>query len=326
MRRRLVVGMTGAAALGCVLPGWAKPADKVYRIGVLSQVFARSERIMMYLERRLSELGYEDGRNLVIDFKFADGKSELLPGMTAELLAAKPDLIVAPLNPEVALLKRSTATIPIVMLFASAPVETGLVASLARPGGNITGTMAMAPATAGKTTQVLRDAVQRLSRITWVSDPDYPGMAQYMREIEKACAVMRLRLTVLEVRNLPDLEAALAAMARERPEGVVVSMTGVMLSNELRIIEFMARVKIPALYTTPRPVRLGGLMSYSTDMLAIVDRDAWMIDKILKGAKPSDIPVEEPSKFSFKINLKTARSMGFTFPRALLMQADEVFE
>lgn len=326
MKRRNVMRMTAAAALGYALPGFAQPIPKVYRIGVLSQVFARSERIMVYLEGRLSELGYQEGRNLVIDFKFAGGKPELLPGLAAELLAAKPDLIVAPLNPEVALLKGSTATIPIVMLFASNPVEAGLIASLARPGGNITGTTAMAPATAGKASQVLRDAVPGLSRITWVAEPDYPGMAQYTREIEKACAAMGLRLTILEVRSLLELDAALAAMARARPEGVAVSMTGEMLSNELRIIEFMSRLKIPALYTTPRPVRSGGLMSYSTDMQAILDRDAWMIDKILKGAKPSEIPVEEPSRFSFKINLKTARAMGFTVPQALLLQADEVFE
>jgi len=327
MKRRVVIRMTGAAAaLGFAVRGLAQPSTKVHRIGVLSQVFARSEPIMKGLELRLSKLGYEEGRNLAIDFKFAGGKPELLPGLATELLAGKPDLIVAPLNPEVALLKRSTATIPIVMMFASAPVETGLVASLARPGGNITGTTAMAPATAGKVTQVLRDAVPRLSHVTWLKDPDYPGMGGYVQEVEKACSAMGLRLTNLDVRNVPDLDAALTALARERPEGVVVSMTGVMLSNEPRIIEFMSRLKIPALYTTPRPVRLGGLMSYSTDMLAIVERDASMIDKILKGAKPSDIPVEEPSKFSLKVNLRTARAMGFTFPRALLMQADEVFE
>ncbi len=326
MKRRNVLQMTALTALCHALPGFAQPTPKVYRIAVLSQVFARSERIMMYLERRLAELGYQEGRNLVIDFQYADGKPELLPGLAAQLLAAKPDLIVAPLNPEVAVLKRSTATIPIVMLFASSPVDSGLIASLARPGGNITGTMAMAPATAGKATQVLRDAVPGLSRITWLCEPDYPGMAQYKREIEKACTAMGLHLTMLDVRNLSDLEAALAATARARPEGVAVSMTGVMLSNELRIIEFMSRTKIPTLYTTPRPVRSGGLMSYSTDMLAIMDRDAWMIDKILKGTKPSEIPVEEPTKFSFQINLKTARAMGFTFPQALLVQADGVFE
>jgi putative ABC transport system substrate-binding protein len=212
------------------------------------------------------------------------------------------------------------------MMFTSAPVETGLIKSLARPGGNITGTTAIAPMTAGKITEVLRDAVPRMSRITWICEPDYPGMPQYLAEIERACNVMKLRLTLLKVRSPPELEAALAAVAHEHPDGVVVSMTGIMLSSEARIIEFMAGARIPAMYTTPRPVRLGGLMCYSPDMNAIVERDAWMIDKILKGAKPSDIPVEEPSKFVLNVNLKTARAMGFTFPRELLARADEVFE
>jgi putative tryptophan/tyrosine transport system substrate-binding protein len=325
VRRRVIVGMTGAAALGGALPVVAQQAARVYRIGVLSEVLPR-DAIFTGMGPRLKGFGYEEGRNLVVDYKFADFRPELLPGLAAEVVADKPDLILALLNREAVVLKRTTSTIPIVMVYVSCPVETGLIASLARPGGNITGTTTTVPVTAGKMTQTLRDAVPRMSRATWMVEPDYPGMKEYVQEAAKACAAMRLGLSVLTVRSSQELEAALAAIARERPDGVVVSMTGVMISAEARIIEFMARVRTPALYTTPRPARVGGLISFSADFVSILDRNAWIVDKILKGARPRDIPVEEPSKFMLKINLKTARAMGFAFPRELLARADEVFE
>jgi putative ABC transport system substrate-binding protein len=321
VKRRVVIGMSGAAALGCALPGFAQPTPKVYRIGVLSELFPRLLVIGM-----LPAFGYEEGRNLLVDFKFAQGKPELLPALAAELVAAKPDLILAPLNTEAAVLKRVTSSIPILMMYVSAPVETGLIASLARPGGNLTGTTTNAPQVAGKMTQLLREAVPGSSRIAWISDPAYPGMPLYIQATERVAKAMGFRLTTLAVRTLPDLEGALAALGHDRPDALVVANTGVITAQMAHIIEFVSHAKIPTLYSTRTPVANGGLMSYGPDFAEINRRDAAMIDKILKGTKPSDIPVEEPSKFLLTLNLKAARSMGFTFPQALLLQADEVIE
>jgi putative ABC transport system substrate-binding protein len=315
--------MTGAAALGCALPALAQPGTKVYRIGVLSE---RLPRQYMTLFDVLRSHGYEEGRNLAVDYKFAEGKSELLPPLAAELVAARPDVIAAWSNPETAALKRATAIIPIVMMFGSTPVETGLVASLSRPGGNVTGTTVNAPQTVGKMTQVMRDAVPNLSRITWLSEPGYPGMNLYLKSAEQAAAAMGLRLKHLFVRTAQDLDAALAELAANQPDALGVATTGIILSRVKRVIDLALRTRIPALYTTRIAVPDGGLMSYGPDLDEIIRRHAWMIDKIFKGAKPTGIPVEEPAKFTFSINLRTARAMGLAIPRSLLMQADEVIE
>jgi putative ABC transport system substrate-binding protein len=324
VKRRVIVSMAGTAALATALPCFAQQASRVYRIGVLSEVIPRP---YMALFGALRSLGYEEGRNLLVDFKFAQSKPDLLPALAAELVTAKPDLIAASSNPETAALKRATSSIPIVMMFASTPVETGLISSLARPGGNITGTTMNAPQTVGKMTQVLRETVPHLSRIAWISEPTYPGMDLYLKSADQAAAAMKLRLKHLFVRHPADLDAALATLAAHPPDGLGVSTTGIILANVARVVELAARSKIPALYTTNVPVAGGnGLMSYGPDMNEIIRRHAWMMDKILKGAKASDIPVEEPAKFQLSINLKTARALGLTIPRALLMQADEVIE
>lgn len=324
MRRRIVVEMTGAAALGSALSVLAQPAAaRVYRLGVLSETIPRQ---YMSLFDVLRPLGYEVGRNLSVDFKFAQGRPELLPALAAELVAARPDVITAVANPETAALKRTTSGIPIVMMFGNTPVETGLIASLARPGGNVTGTTVNAPQTVGKMTQVLRETVPRLSQIVWLCEPDYPGMDLYIRSAQQAAAAMKLRMKNLFIRTSHDLDAALATLAADRPDALGVATTGVIMANVPRIIDLVSRSRIPALYTNNVPVRIGGLMSYGPDLTEIIRRHAWMIDKILKGAKPSEIPVEEPAKFTLSINQKTARAMGITLSRSLLVQADEVIE
>ena len=323
MKRRVIVRMAGAATMGASLPGWAQHSAKVYRIGVLSEV---APRPYVPVFDMLRSLGYEEGRNLLVDFKFAQGRSELLAGMAAELVSGKPDLLAGFANTETVALKRATGTIPIVMMYASTPVETGLIASLARPGGNITGTTLTAPQTVGKLTQILREAVPRMWRLAWLGDPDYPGMDLYAKSAEQAAAAMGLRMKPLFVRTAAELDAALASLGADRPDALGVATTGVILRNLVRIIEFVAQAQIPAMYSIKISVSRGGLMSYGADVIEIARRHAWMIDKILKGAKPGDIPVEEPTRFEFSINMKTARSLGLTIPRSLLMQADEVFE
>lgn len=323
MKRRAIVGATGAVALGGALPCLAQPAAKVYRLGVLSEVAPRPYVPVFDL---LRSLGYEEGRNLLVDFKFAQGRSELLPGLAAQLVSGKPDLLAGFSNPETMALKKATGTIPIVMMYGNVPVETGLVASLARPGGNITGTTMTAPQTVGKMLQMLREAVPRMWRVALLGDPNFPGMDLYTRSADQAVASMGLRSKLLFVRTEAELDAALASLGGDRPDALSVATTGIVLKNLARIVEFAARAQIPAMYSIKLPVPRGGLMSYGPDLAEIARRHTWMIDKILKGAKPGDIPVEEPTKFEFSINMKTARALGLTIPRSLLMQADEVFE
>lgn len=323
MLRRSIISIAGGVTLGAALPVLGQTPQRVYRIGVLSESVPRGHLGVL---RLLPELGYVEGRNLVIDYKYAEGRVDLLPSLAVELVAAKPDLIIGLLNREVEVLKRATTTIPIVMLFVTAPDQTGLVASLARRGGNITGTTTNAPEMAGKMSQILRDTLPGMSRLTWLSDPDYPGMALYMRSTEQAARAMGLRLAFLAVRTIADLDAAFLNLERNRPDAIGIATAGAVLDGLGRIVEFAARHKMPALYSIESPVRNGGLMSYAADFGAMAQRNAAMIDKIFKGIKPSDIPVEEPAKFRLTINIKSARAMGLTIPQSMLLQATEVIE
>ncbi len=322
MKRRLAISTVGAATLGAVLPIRAQ-GPRIYRLGVLSETVTRPNLALL---RFLSVLGYEEGRNLVVDFKYSRGQADTLPALAAELLAAKPDVLIAPTNAETVVLKQATSTIPIVMLFASTPVELGIIASLARPGGNITGTTTNAPEMAGKMTQLLRDAVPRTSRVIWLADLEYPGMTLYRKANEQAALAMGLRLTTLPVRTHSDLDAALATVERDRPDVLGVATTGVISANIGRIVDFAARQRIPALYSTSGAVRNGGLMSYGPDFSDLARRGAETVDKIFKGAKPADIPVQEPAKFLFILNKGTAKALGLTVPPHVLALADEVLE
>lgn len=320
-RRPLIVG--SMAALASPVLVLAQPAaGKVWRIGVLSLSFKHLD----FFFDVLAALGYKVGGNLIIDYRFAQGRLDRMPALAAELVAAKPDLLLGPSNVDVAKLKRATSTIPIVMMYAWGPVETGLIASLARPGGNITGTTTNSFETAGKMTEVLRDAVAGLSSLRWLYDPDYPGMSLAKTFASQAGASMGVRVTYVDIRTVADLDAALADLRRNRPDAIGVAMTGTVLENVKRVIEVAAQIKLPALYSTSGPVRNGGLMSYGPDFSAVHGRIAAMVDKILKGAKPRDIPVEEPARYQLLINMKTALDMGLVIPPSLLLRADEVIQ
>ena len=308
------------------LTGWAQAAGKTYRIGILASVAPRAGVGPVLLLAALRELGYEEGRNLIIDYRLAEGQQDRLPALAADLVANKVDLIVAFLNPEILAAKRATTTIPIVMAFSQAPMESGLVASLARPGGNVTGTTIQGPETAGKILEVLRDAVPRVKRVTILWEPEYPGMELYRRATERAAEAMGIRLTLLPGRSLAEMETAFAAIARERPDALYVVTTGAIATHRARVIEFAARQRVPAIYTGKVPVTEGGLMSYSQDFGPLVRRTAAIIDRILKGAKPADLPVEQPTTFELVINLKTAKALGITIPQSVLIRADEVIQ
>jgi putative tryptophan/tyrosine transport system substrate-binding protein len=306
-------------------PGHAQPTQKVYRIGVLSLIVPRA-RITTLITPALRDLGYEEGRNIEFDFRHAEGRDDQLSGLAADLVAKKVDLILAINNPETEAAKRATSTIPIVMAYTIAPVESGLVASLARPEGNVTGTTVQGPETAGKMVEVLRNALPRAKRVTYIWERDYPGMELYRLATERAGEAMGLSLTGIPVRTLPELDAALSLIVRKRPDALIVVTTGAIFLQRALIIEFAAKQRLPALYTAPQPVLEGGLISYGADYGALSRRTASIIDRILKGAKPAEVPVEQPTRFELMINMKTAKALNLKIPQSLLLRADRVIE
>ena len=327
MKRRSILSIAGGATLGAALPVLAQTPPKVWRIGLLSQSIPRSF-FEGTLIKDLAEAGYVEGRNLVIEFRFAQDDASRLNALAAELVAAKVDLLLAPLPPEIAAAKRATSTIPIVMMFGLAPVETGLIASLARPGGNVTGTTSSSAELGGKAMELFNKILPRGARVTLLfTDPDAPSSPFYQQQLERAASALGLRLTVLPIRTVVDLDSAFKVMERERPDGMLVRATGVAIGNSVfKIIDFAAKHHIPAHYGNQLNVRMGGLMSYSVDFVRMRRRLISIIDRVVKGANPAELPVEEPTNFWLVINLKTAKTLGLTIPQSLLLLADEVIE
>jgi putative ABC transport system substrate-binding protein len=294
---------------------------KTFRVGVLSSSVPPEN---LFLGLALREYGHEENDNIVFDYRFAHGRDDRLVGMAEDLAASKVDLIVAVSNPEILAAKRATSTIPIVMVLALTPVESGLVSSFARPGGNVTGTTLEDPESAGKKLEVLRDAVPRVSRVALLWEPAFPGMDAYGHAARRAADAMGIELTFLRVGNPAELEEAFDSIDRRRPDALYVVPAGAVFTQRARIIEFAAHRRLPALYTTTQPVIEGGLLSYSADLRAVVRRTAAIIDRLLRGTKPVDIPVEQPTRYELVINLHTAKALGMTIPPSLLARADRV--
>jgi putative ABC transport system substrate-binding protein len=318
-RRSFVCGLAVFASSPYV---HAQPA-RIYRIGVLSQGVTR-EYIAGRLEPALSQRGYEIGHTIVIEYRLALNDPERLGILGAELVAAKVDLIVAPMNPDVVLARRLTSVIPIVMLFGLVPVEVGLVQSLAHPGGNVTGTTVQGPGFSGKFLELLRDTVPNLRRVALMWEPDYSGITHYFEVVITSARSMGLELIRMPVRSPDDLDAAFSRLAASRPDALFVSTTGVINSQAARVIESIARLKVPAIYGSKQFVTSGGLMSYTANQAELISRHVAIVDRILKGANPAEVPVEEPTKFELVINLKTARALGLVVPPSVLLRADEV--
>jgi len=321
-RRQFLIA--AGALLAAPLAVEAQSRLKVYRVGILSAFLPRE--LFVAIPAALRDLGYEEGRNIEFDYRFAEGRDDRLPGMAADLVAKRVDLIVTWLNAETMAAMRATTTIPIVMALTLAPVESGLVASLAHPGGNVTGTTIQGPETAGKMLQVLRDAVPNTTRVIYLWEPGFPGLEPYRLATERAGAAMGIRLTGLPVRTLAELESALAVVGRKRPDALYVVPTGAIFKHRARVIEFAARQRLPAIYTSPPAPAEGGLMSYSANLQALSRQTAAIIDRILKGAKPADLPVEQPAHFALVINMKTAKALNLKIPQSLLLRADRVIE
>ena len=276
----------------------------------------------------LRERGWVEGQNLAIEYRSTEGKDELLPEVAAELVRLQVDVIVARNAPAVHAAKQATSTIPIVMATGGHdPVEAGFVASLARPGGNVTGVSAgIGHQVSGKWVQLLEEAVPQASRVTVLWDPTRPAMGAILREIERVTRSLGLHLHLLEARDPHELDQAFAAMAREGADMVIVLPSAQFQLARRRIVEFMAERRLPAIYWDRVFAEAGGLMSYGPNVPAVFRRAASYVDRILKGTKPADLPVEEPTQFELVINLKTAQAFGITIPPLLLFQADEVLK
>ena len=309
------------------VPAEAQQTAKMPRIGFLSTVSRSflSSRIDAF-RGGLSDHGYVEGKNIAIEWRFAEGKADRLPNLAGELVRLKVDVIVtaAPLPTHAA--KKATGTIPIVMAFDDDPVGSGFVASLARPGGNITGLSTQAPDIGGKQLELLKEIVPKLSRVAVLGNSTVPGYGQMVKGIEVAANEFGVKVLILNVKNSEDIEAAFQSATKERASAVIVLGTPAILSRQQDVVALAARSRLPAAYIRPEFVEHGGLMTYAVSMSDLFRRAATYVDKILKGTKPADIPVEQPMKFEFVVNLKTARAMDLTIPQWTLMKADRVIK
>jgi ABC-type uncharacterized transport system substrate-binding protein len=324
MRRREFIRLIGAAAAGAVLCPAAARAQRRIKIGLLDTglgaVFA------VPFMRKLGELGYVEDKNIVIDRRSADGKLERLNELAADLVQAGVDVIVTAGTPAGVAAKKATVAIPIVLGAISDPVGIGLVASLARPGGNITGNSLMAPDLSAKRLDILHRLTPGILRFAILWDSSNPGMAERVHETKIAADQSHLLLHPVGPRNLDELDAAFVELASARPDALLVTAEAFTRRHLGRILEFANGHKIPSMFEDSTFVVAGGLMSYGPDYQAIFQNAAVFVDKILKGAKPADLPIEQPTKFELVINLRTAKAIGLDIPPNLLALADQVIE
>jgi ABC-type uncharacterized transport system substrate-binding protein len=319
-----------AIAFSFVLGGavaHAQPAVKVPRIGFLGATSPSDNTARVEAFRHgLRELGYVEGKNLIIEYRWAAGKTERLPDLAAELMRLKVEILVTAGPTVTRVVKQATSTIPIVMSFDNDPVGSGFVASLARPGGNITGLSALFPELSGKRLELLKEVVPTLSRMAVFGTSSQPGTAQTLKETEGAAAAFGVQLQSLDIRAPKDIDTAFQAARKARAAAVLVLSSAVIFSRRTQIAELAVKNRLPMIFPQNEFVEDGGLMSYAPNYADLFRRAAIYVDKILKGAKPADLPVEQPTKFEFVINLKTAKQIGLTIPPNVLARADRVIK
>ena len=326
-RRRLVLAL-GAGALAAPLVSFAQQKPpKVARIGFLGAASASgwASRVEV-LRAGLRELSYVEGKNIVIEFRWAEGKYERLPGMAAELVQLKVAVIVAASPPAIQAAQQATTTIPIVMVSVADPVGLGFVASLSRPGGNVTGLSTLNVDLSSKYLELLRVAVPKLSRVAVLVKPDHPHHPDELKIIQAAAKTTGVNVSPLQASTASQIEAALGAMTRERAGALIVLPDAFFRTHGRQIAELAMKNRLPTMFATPEWVEAGGLMSYGQNTVERFRRAATYVDKILKGVKPADLPVEQPTQFELVINRKTAKAIGLTISQDLLFRADKVIE
>ena len=325
--RRLICAISLAMLLA-PLGAAAQQPGKVPRIGYFSAGSPSSAPHLLEAFRKgLRELGWVEGQNIVVDYRFAEGRFDRLPDLAAELVRLKVDIIVAVPTPAAAAAKNATETIPIVMINVGDPVGLGLIASLARPGGNVTGSSySVGLEIIGKQLELLKETVPKVRRVAILWNPANPSHPLVVRELNVAARSLGVQLQFLEARGPNEFEGAFAAMAKERMGALLVVPDSVSFLHRTRLADLAARSHLPAAYGLRGHVDAGGLMSYGPDSADLFRRAATYVDKILKGAKPADLPVEQPTKFELVVNLKTAKALGLTIPQSVLVRADEVIQ
>jgi putative ABC transport system substrate-binding protein len=324
--RRTFMAMSAIAILTAPLAAEAQQPVRVPRIGFLWPSPPSERQYLLDAFRQgLRELGYIESQNIVVEVRSAEGKYDRLPALATELVHLKVDVIVTTASPATMAAQQATKTIPIVMAVVVDPVATGFIASLARPGGNITGVSIMASDLVGKQLDLLKQVVP-IFQVVVLWNPANPGNAPQLREAEVAARKLGVRLKPLEARNPDDLDNAFAAMTKERPSGLIVLVDTMLVGHRARLADLAAKSRIPAIYGLRDHVEAGGLMAYSANLTEMYRRAATYVDRILKGSKPADLPVEQPTKFEFVINLKTAKALGLTFPQSILTRADEIIQ
>jgi ABC-type uncharacterized transport system substrate-binding protein len=305
----------------------AQQPTKVPRIGFLSAFSGSSLSARIEAFRQgLRELGYVEGKNVVIESRYAEGRLDRLTDLAAELVRLKVDVIVTGGPSPTRATKEATVTIPIVMALDNDPVGSGFVASLARPGGNITGLATLSPEISGKQLELLKEIVPRLSHVAVVGTSSNPGNAQMLKETELAAGAFAVQLHYLDVEGPKDIETVFRAASKGRADAVLVLPNSVLLSQRAQLADLAAKNRLPAVYGQPEYVDAGGLMFYGASITEMFRRAATYVDKILKGAKPADLPVEQPTKFEFVISLKAAKQIGLTIPPNVLARADKVIK
>jgi putative tryptophan/tyrosine transport system substrate-binding protein len=322
-----MVALLTLGLLAAPLAVGAQPAGKRPRLCFMTfdPGTTQSNRFLPFFHR-LRDLGYVDGQTIAIDYLSADGRGERFPALAAECLRLKADIIAVTTTPAAHAAKKATQTVPIVMVPLGDPVATGLVASLARPGGNITGLTFMASGVAAKRLELLKEVVPKLSRVlvlSYLIDPIAPPQVQ---ELENAARSLGVKLLVHDIRTANDIPTAFDAGVKERVQGLLTTAESILHVHRRRVVELAAEHRLPAVYPFRAVVESDGLMAYDSWTPDLVGRAATYVDKILKGTKPGDLPVEQPTKFELLINLKTAKALGLTIPPSVLLRADQVIE
>ena len=303
----------------------AQQPKKIPRIGVLRPGLPAAPNYEAF-RQGLRELGYVEGQNVILELRDTEAKAERLPDLAAELVRLKVDVIVTSSTPAIQAVKQATATIPIVMAFSGDPVGTGLVASLAKPGGNITGLSDIGPEISGKQLELLKEAFPTVSRVGFFLNPSNQSNRLRLKAAEATAGELKVQIQALEVQSVNDLEKAFSTISKAQAQALMTVRDPAININQKRIVEFAAENRLPTMHMDKEPVEAGGLMSYGPDVPDLFRRAATYVDKILKGTKPADLPVERPIKFELVINLKTANQIGLTIPPNVLMRADKVLK
>jgi putative ABC transport system substrate-binding protein len=327
MKRREFITLLGGAAAAWPLVAHAQQAAKIPRIGLLSPFFPANTAIWhKAFLRGLRDLGWVDGKNIAIEYRYAEGRNDHLPGLIADLARLKVDIIVTTVTSDTLAAKNAANAIPIVMVAAGDPVATGIVASLARPGGNITGLSQMATDLTGKRLELLKEIAPNISSMAVLLNPDNPISRLSGNEIDLPARKMKVEVHLLEVRSIGDLNKAFQQAAKARMDALAIMPDPVFVTNLKRIADFAIQNRLPSMFHLREFADVGGLMSYGVDRTDLFRRAAIFVDKLLKGASPANLPIEQPTKFELAINLKTANALGLTVPPSLLAIADKVIE